>query len=262
MQIELNGRNALVGGASGGLGLGIAKQLADCGASICLMARNEEKLNRALLELDTSKGQQHSYLLTNFNQHDEHVERLEAFFQQHRIDILINNSNGPSAGGVLNKSMKDYQEAFDLLFQNIVFTTNLALEHMRRQQWGRIINVSSLTTKQPQDNLVLSNTMRVALISWAKSLSRAVAEQGITVNSILTGYFSTDRLTSLMEGQATAEGVSLSTVQDKRIEQIPAKRLGKPEEYGQLAAFLASEYAAYLTGASIPLDGGLSDTVL
>ena len=80
MQIELNGRNALVGGASGGLGLGIAKQLADCGASICLMARNEEKLNRALLELDTSKGQQHSYLLTNFNQHDEHVERLEAFF--------------------------------------------------------------------------------------------------------------------------------------------------------------------------------------
>src|SRR5690606_32026777 len=130
MQIELTGRYALVGGASGGLGLGIAKQLADCGASVCLMARNEDKLNRALQELNTSHGQQHSYLLTNFNQHDEHVKRLETFFQQQKIDILINNSNGPSAGGVLDKSMKDYQEAFDLLFQNIVFTTNLALEHM------------------------------------------------------------------------------------------------------------------------------------
>lgn len=261
MQIKLNDHHALVGGATSGIGLGIAKQLAQCGASVYLMARNEEKLKRAVAELDQSQGQKHSYLLTDFNQHNDHLERIKSFFSEHRIDILVNNSNGPAAGGVLDKSVSDYQEAFDLLFQNMVFTTNLALEYMRQQQWGRIINVSSLTTKNPQDNLVLSNTMRVALVSWAKSLSRTVAEQGITVNSILTGYFSTDRLTSLSEGQARAEGVSVESIQERRIQGIPAKRLGEPKEYGHLAAFLASDYAEYLTGASIPLDGGLSDSL-
>jgi len=115
--------------------------------------------------------------------------------------------------------------------------------------------------KEPQDSLVLSNTMRVALVSWSKSLSKAVAADGITVNSILTGYFATDRLYDLMNNQAKNEGVSLETIEKRRIESMPIKRLGKPEEYGYLAAFLASSYASFLTGASIPLDGGLSNVV-
>ena len=173
MNIKLNGRTALVGGASKGIGLGIAQSLADCGASVFLMARSEAKLAQAIATLSVSQGQKHDYLVTDFNDHGEHRQRVESFFDRHRIDILVNNSQGPEAGDVLEKSTSDYQSAFDLLFQNHILTANLALKHMQEQQWGRIINVSSLTTKQPQDHLVLSNTMRLALISWAKSLSKA-----------------------------------------------------------------------------------------
>lgn len=261
MEIRLKGRRALVGGASSGIGLGIAKQLAACGASVWLMARNEEKLAAALEQLDCNQNQQHGYVVTDFAMLDHHLAKMETFFKEQPIDILINNTNGPPAGGVLEKTLGDYQEAFDLLYQNHVYTTRLALIHMRQQGWGRIINVSSLTTKKPQDNLVLSNSMRIALLSWAKSLANTVADQGITVNSILTGYFSTERLNSLMRGQAEAEGISVDRVQERRLAEIPAKRLGVPEEYGHLSAFLASEYSAYLTGAAIPLDGGLSDAV-
>ena len=262
MNIKLNGRNALVGGASNGIGLGIAQSLADCGASVFLMARSESKLAQAIATLNSSQGQKHDYLVTDFNDHRKHRQRVESFFDRHRVDILVNNSQGPAAGNVLEKSTSDYQNAFDLLFQNHVLTTNLALKHMQEQQWGRIINVSSLTTKQPQDHLVLSNTMRLALISWAKSLSKAVAGQGVTVNSILTGYFETERLESLMQGQADSVGVPLTQIKAQRLQEIPAGRLGQPLEYGYLASFLASDYAAYLNGAAIPLDGGLADVVL
>src|SRR5690606_16665272 len=123
------------------------------------------------------------------------------FFKEHTIDILINNTNGPAGGDIASKSEEDYLVAFNLLFQNAVFASNLALAHMKNQGYGRIINVSSLTVKEPQDSLILSNTMRIALVSWSKSLANSVASDGITVNSIMTGYFSTDRLYSLMETQ-------------------------------------------------------------
>ncbi len=118
-----------------------------------------------------------------------------------------------------------------------------------------------MTVKEPQDSLVLSNTMRTALVSWSKSLSNAVAPEGITVNSIMTGYFDTDRLNSLMTMQAEREGISFEVVKAKRIDSVPTKRLGDPKEYGYLACFLASEYASFLTGAAIPLDGGIAKTI-
>jgi 3-oxoacyl-[acyl-carrier protein] reductase len=118
-----------------------------------------------------------------------------------------------------------------------------------------------MTVKEPQDSLVLSNTMRTALVSWSKSLANEVAKDNVTVNNVLTGYFETDRLISLMEGQAEKEGKTFEQVQDARVNSVPVKRLGKPEEYGYLVAFLASEYASFLTGASIPLDGGIAKTL-
>ncbi|MGJ1204822.1 SDR family oxidoreductase [Sphingobacterium lactis] len=261
MQIDLKGKTALVGGASGGIGRAIAMELAACGASVVLMARNADKLEAARQDLPAGDGQKHEILVSDFADHEKHLETMAEFFRNHTIDILINNSNGPTAGDVLSKTLKDYQSAFDLLFQNNVRTTELALKGMREKGYGRIINVSSLTVKEPQDALVLSNTMRVALVSWSTSLAKAVAAEGITVNSILTGYFATDRLYSLMENQAKSSGVSLEEIERKRIASIPVKRLGNPEEYGYLAAFLASPYAGFLTGASIPLDGGLSSTL-
>lgn len=261
MQIDLTGKRALVGGATAGIGKAIALVLAECGAQVYLMARNKQKLAVTLQELNTDSGQSHGIIVTDFMDFENHKVILNDFFSNHKIDILINNTNGPSGGGIESKSENDYLDAFNLLFQNAVFTTNLALEHMKKEGFGRIINVSSLTVKEPQDTLVLSNSMRIALVSWCKSLSNAVAADGITVNSILTGYFATDRLYSLMDNQAKNQGIPVSAVEKSRIQSIPAKRLGNPQEYGYLAAFLASPFAAYLNGASIPLDGGLSKLV-
>jgi len=261
MNIQLIGKKALVGGSSSGIGKAIAIELAKCGASIVLMARSEDKLKEVVAELDQSLGQSHSYLVTDFNDYEKHKVNLTQFFEESEIDILINNTNGPTAGDVMGMGESDYLGAFNLLFQNAVFTSNLALSHMRRSGYGRIINVSSMTVKEPQDNLVLSNTMRTALVSWSKSLSNAVAKDGITVNSVMTGYFDTDRLNSLMHIQAGREDVSFEKIKAKRVDSVPMKRLGQPKEYGYLVAFIASEYASFLTGASIPLDGGIAKTI-
>lgn len=262
MNIKLNGKNALVGGSTKGLGLAIAKQLAECGANVTLMARNEDELKIRLTELSTADHQKHEYLVVDFNDFEAAKTSISQFFENHNIDILVNNTNGPKPGTVLEKSLSDYQEAFNLLFQIHNHTTQLALPNMIKNKWGRIINVSSSSVKEPINNLGLSNTIRTALVSWSKSLSQNIAQHNITVNSILTGTFDTERIHQLNKSQAEKEGISEQVVLQKRIDAIPAKRLGKPEEYGYLAAFLASDYAAYLTGATIPLDGGNMKSIL
>ncbi|MGJ1268087.1 SDR family oxidoreductase [Sphingobacterium spiritivorum] len=262
MKISLIGKTAMVGGSTSGIGKAIAIALAECGASVILVARNEEKLKAVQDILDTSQGQQHDHLVVDFSLFEQAKERIAAFFLNKKVDILVNNTNGPSAGGIKEKAAEDYQQAFDLLFQYTVYTTLQALPHMETNQFGRIINVSSMTVKEPQDTLVLSNTMRTALVSWSKSLSRAVAAHQITVNTVLTGYFDTDRLNSLMEIQAGKMQLSFEEVKAKRVDAIPMKRLGKPEEYASLVAFLASDHAAYLTGTAIQLDGGLMTGML
>lgn len=258
MKVDLTNKKALVGGASAGIGFAIAQVLAEAGANVVLMSRSEERLQKALAQLDSTKGQKHSYLVTDFSDFASHKEKVREFFTNSSVDILVNNTQGPTPGTVLEKSENDYQQAFDLLFQNTVFTSHLALEGMKQQGFGRIINVGSMTVKEPNESLVLSNTMRTAMVSWAKSLSEKVAEHGITVNTVLTGLFDTDRLKSLMSSQADVAGTSLGDIRQKRMDAIPVKRLGRPEEYGYLVAFIASEYASFLNGTAIPLDGGAS----
>lgn len=261
MKINLEGRKALVGGGTSGLGKGIALQLAECGATVTLMARNEKKMEELLHELPREKGQNHDYLLVDFTDFEDFQDRIRAYFDGKTIDILVNNTQGPNAGPASDKSVDDYQQAFDLLFKTYCSTTLLALEGMKRQQSGRIINVSSLSVKEPMANMALSNTLRAAVINWAKTLSEEVAPQGITINNILTGSFDTERLESLHSQQAEQKGITLEELQKQAQEKIPAKRLGKPKEYGYLAAFLASDYAAYITGTSIPIDGGASKSL-
>ncbi|TDS12257.1 SDR family oxidoreductase [Sphingobacterium paludis] len=258
MHISLIGKKVLVGGATAGIGKGIATVLASCGADVILMARNEDKLQAVVKELDTSEGQHHRYLLTDFNDYEAHKSTMKDFFAKEQVDILINNTNGPVAGNIFSKGEHDYQQAFDLLFQNAVWTTTLAIPHMRKQHFGRVINVSSMTVKEPSAELVLSNTMRTALASWSKSLASEVAKDNITVNTILTGFFDTDRLQSLMQMQADKRSVPFSDIKEARLSAIPMGRLGKAEEYGNLVAFLASDYSSFLTGTAIPLDGGAS----
>lgn len=263
MDISLVNRRALVGASSQGIGLAIATELALSGASVTLMARNEDKLKELQSSLPlVAETQQHAYLVVDFSDFDSYRNAITLFFENHRIDILVNNTNGPAPGTALEKNISDYQQAFNQLFQTVVLTTELALPHMMKQGFGRIINVTSSTVKEPSQTLVLSNTMRTALVSWAKTLSVQVAAAGVTVNNVLTGLFETQRLLGLMEREASERNISFEDVKKERIARVPVKRLGDPKEYGYLVTFLASDKASYLTGTSIQLDGGVMSSLL
>lgn len=261
MNIQLFSKNALVGAATQGIGAGIALELAKCGANVTIMARNEEKLKHMTASLPVIHAdQKHQYLVADFSDFEAYKKVISDYFTHHSIDILVNNTNGPEPGLALEKEVDDYQKAFDLLFKTVCETTLLALPHMIRQKHGRIINVSSLSVKEPIGNLALSNSIRSAVIAWAKTLSIEVAQHQVTINNILTGYFDTERIQNLIRHESQQTGKSEEEIRRGRENKIPMKRLGKTEEYGQLAAFLASEYSSYLTGTSIPLDGGLNNT--
>lgn len=257
MNISLKGKKALIGGSSRGIGKAIAEQLAESGASITLMARSEDKMKAIVKNLATDKGQKHQYLKIDFTNFEAYKAIIFDYFKDNHVDILVNNTQGPEAGGALEKKVEDYQSAFDLLFKSVVFTTELALDHMQKSGWGRIINVASISVKEPLNYLALSNTIRAAVVTWGKGLATDVAKDGITVNSVLTGYFDTERIKQLNAKKAEKMGVSETEVRSTMENSVPTKRIGKPEEYGYLVAFLASEKAAYINGINIPIDGGL-----
>lgn len=257
MNISLKNKKALVGGSSGGIGKAIAQQLAESGASVTLMSHSEGKLQKIIAELPTDQGQQHQYLVVDFNDFNGYQKIISNYFETNSIDILVNNTQGPSAGSALEKKVVDYQEAFDLLFKIVVFTTELALRHMMQNSWGRIINVASVSVKEPLSYLVLSNTIRAAVVTWAKSLATDVGKHNITVNNVLTGYFDTDRIAQLNAKKAEQMGIEQHEVRKEMESKVPVQRIGDPKEYGNLAAFLASDKAAYITGTNIPIDGGL-----
>jgi len=259
MKIDLSQKNALVGASSKGIGLAIARQLADCGASVTLMARDEEQLRKLVENLPlTSRNQVHSYLKVDFSDYEGFDANISNFFNEHKVDILVNNTNGPIAGKAGDLDAAHYQQAFDLLFKTVCRTTLLALPHMRAQKHGRIINVSSISVSGPVPNLALSNSIRSATAAWAKTLSVEVAADNITVNNILTGFFYTERLRYLIEKEADQTGQSLEQIKSQRESLIPMGRFGDPREYAHLVAFLASDYAGYISGANIPIDGGFS----
>ena len=255
MKIDLTGKKALVGGSSKGIGLGIATELANSGASVCLMARNESRLKEIVNQLPDSNN--HSYLVVDFSKFEDFKIKIEEYVKNNQVDILINNTQGPPAGNSLSKNIDSYQEAFDLLFKSVVHTTSLVIPGMQKNKWGRIINVTSVSGKEPLNYLVLSNSIRSAVVAWAKSLSVDLGPDGITVNSILTGYFDTERIKELNKEKSKSLNISEAEVLDKMKSLVPASRLGRPEEYGYLVSFLSSDNAAYINGASIPIDGGL-----
>ncbi|MBT8205032.1 MAG: SDR family NAD(P)-dependent oxidoreductase, partial [Eudoraea sp.] len=245
MLISLKGKKALVGGSSRGIGRAVARQLAASGASVTLMARNEARLKKEVSELPTDLGQQHEYLVVDFTDFEVYKEKIAQYFEEHTVDILINNTQGPKAAGSLELSIEDYQEAFDTLFKSVVYTTQLALKHMLAQRWGRIVNVASVSVREPLSYLALSNTIRASVVTWAKTLAGDVAAHQVTVNNILTGYFDTERISELNIKKAEQLGIKPEEVRANMEAQVPMKRIGRPDEYGALVAFLASDKAAY-----------------
>ena len=257
MEIDLTGKFALVGGSTDGIGKAIATRLAASGASVCIMARNKSKLEKVANELDRSRNQKHKFLEVDFSNYNLFSKSIKYFFETNHIDILVNNTQGPEGGSALEKSIDDYQSAFDLLFKCAVKTSLLALTNMREKKWGRIINVASVSVKEPLDYLVLSNSLRSALVTWSKTLSVDIAKFNITINNVLTGYFNTERLKQLNSKKAEKLGINISKIEDKIKDTIPMKRFGNPEEYANLVCFLASDKSDYITGINIPIDGGL-----
>ena len=246
-----------MGGSSKGIGRAVAEQLASSGARVTVAARSRERLEELVSRLNEATGLTHDYIVVDYTDPEACQEAIGRYIRRNPVDILVNNTQGPPAGTSLEKSVSDYQQAFDLLFKTAVFTTARALPHMQAQRWGRIVNVASVSVREPLGYLALSNSIRAAVVSWGKTLAGDVGPFGITVNSVLTGYFNTERLQQLNDKKAENMGVSPEQVMEKMISQVPAGRLGRPQEYGWLVAFLASDQAAYLTGTAIPLDGGL-----
>ncbi|MGA2296141.1 MAG: SDR family oxidoreductase [FCB group bacterium] len=256
MNIRLDGKNALVCGCSQGIGKAIAIQFAEMGANVILTARNSSMLNEVLNQLKKIPGQEHLAVPADFSHPEKAISIINEFINNKTIHILINNSGGPAPGPIHTAEPESFFNAFNQhLIMNQLLIKKI-LPGMKKENFGRIINIISISVKQPVDNLGVSNTIRGAMSSWSKTLSKEVAQYGITVNNILPGYTMTSRLNSLMENNAANSGKSVEKIASEIISNIPAGRLALPEEPAYLAGFLASDYASYITGVNIPVDGG------
>lgn len=257
MNISLKNKNALVCGASQGLGKAIAIELSELGASVTIVARNESKLKNVIEELKNDGNQKHKYVAVDFSEPEKlRKEITEYVLKNSPVHILVNNSGGPPAGEITKADSSEFEETFSRhLICNHILVQAL-LEGMKKEKYGRIINVISVSVKQPIDNLGVSNTIRGAVASWAKTLANEVGKYGITVNNVLPGATKTERLYSLIKGKADRENKTVNEIEKEMIKEIPAGRFGEPQELAYAAAFLASPSAAYINGISLAVDGG------
>lgn len=256
MELSLEGKVALVNGASAGLGLASAVELAQLGATVILMARNEEKLQKALEQLPKPNFQHHRIAVADMNQLETVSVAVEKILSEQPVHILVNNTGGPAAGPVHTAELSAFESAFrQHLLGNHLLATSV-LPGMKAAGYGRIINIISTSVKVPLKGLGVSNTIRGAVGNWSKTLATEVAAWGITVNNVLPGATETERLSSIIDGKAARTGAEVDHVRDEMIAEIPAARFGKPLEVGAAVAFLASPAAAYINGINVPVDGG------
>jgi 3-oxoacyl-[acyl-carrier protein] reductase len=248
VKLGLENRVALVMGASRGIGRAIAAALAREGAYVVVTSRSDEKLEEATNEI----GARAAPFIADTNDLDRLARlpgEVEEALRLGPIEILVLNTGGPPFGGALDHELDDWESAYRSLVLAPRVLAGAVVPRMRERGWGRIVNVGSSSTREPIPGLNLSNAHRMAAVGFLKTLSREVAGDGITVNTVATGRFATERL-------ADASG-SLEGAEEGARQEVPAARLGRPEEYGDLVAFLCSERAAYITGTVIPIDGGL-----
>jgi 3-oxoacyl-[acyl-carrier protein] reductase len=257
MNIDLKGKTALVCGSTQGLGYASAVELALLGAQVILMARNIDKLKQAVQTLDNSKGQIHSYLLADFSDPAKVKSSIESFIKTGQTaHILVNNTGGPAAGTVLSSPPEDFIQAFNShLICNHILVQAL-VPGMKEAGFGRIINIISTSVKQPIPGLGVSNTIRAAVANWSKTLATELGPFGITVNNVLPGFTKTVRADYVIEKKVLESGKTSDEVMADLVKEIPAGRIGNPEEFGAAVAFLATPAAAYINGINLPVDGG------
>ncbi len=256
MNLDLKGKRALVCGSTQGIGWASAVELAKLGAHVTLMARSEEKLQTQLGMLENNGSQQHAYLVADFEHSGQVKEVIEKYTAQTTVHILVNNTGGPAAGLAVHAKQEEFVEAFSnhLLCNHILMQA--CVEGMKREKFGRIINIISTSVKIPLRNLGVSNTIRGAVANWAKTLSVELAPFSITVNNVLPGATMTGRLEAIINNQASKSGKSFEESKEEMVKEIPAGRIGEASEVAAAVAFLASPAASYINGINLPVDGG------
>ena len=261
LSFDLAGKTALVGGSTQGIGLASAQAMASMGARCILISRSEEKLKAAINTLPIKNGVQHRYLVANYTIPEQVKEVLSTFLENDSIDILINNTGGPASGLIINAKPEEFMQAFQQhLICNHLLTT-LVVEGMKKQGYGRIINVISTSVKIPLKELGVSNTIRAAVAGWAKTMANELGQYGITVNNVLPGFTTTERLATILRFKAEKTGKTIQEIEKEMLEEVPLRRFGKPEEIAAMVAFLATPAASYINGTSIPVDGGRTGSI-
>jgi len=260
MNTSLNSRRALVCGSTQGIGRAAAIELASLGASITLLARDESRLRAVAAELPASPTQSHNFIAADFSNPDSVAAAIKPD-PARPYHILINNTGGPPGGPASEAAPDAYLAAFKMhILCNQVLVQAL-IPGMKQAQYGRIINIISTSVKAPIPNLGVSNTIRGAVASWAKTLAGELAPFGITVNNILPGFTDTARLTALLKARAEKTGKPYQQILDEALASIPAGRLGRPEETAAAIAFLATPAASYINGINLPVDGGRTQSL-
>ena len=257
MKLGLERRVALVAASSRGLGHATAAELAAEGASVIMCARGGDALTQAAEQIAAATGARIVAVAGDLSEPGD-VQRIVAtgVAALGPVDILVTNTGGPPAGAFEAHDRAAWREAVRQNLDSVLELTRAVLSGMKARRWGRIINVTSIAVKQPVDNLILSNSVRAAVTGFARTLANEVAPFGVTVNNVLPGYTETERVVELAGRIASAKGITPEEARAEWERQIPMGRIGEPREFAALVAFLASERASYITGTSIPVDGG------
>jgi 3-oxoacyl-[acyl-carrier protein] reductase len=257
VDLGLKGRAAAVAAASRGLGRATARALAAEGASVALCGRDEGRLREAAETIARETGARTLAVVADVASPAEcraFVDRAAGAFG--RLDILVTNTGGPRPGSFEAATDQEWETAYRVTLANVVHLVRAALPHMRKNRWGRVVNVASLSARQPVEGLVLSNTFRPAIVGLAKTLSNELARDGILVNTVCPGYTRTDRLDEVAQARARATGTTPEAVIEALGQGVPLGRIAEPDEFAAVVAFLCSERASYVTGQTLAVDGG------
>ncbi len=262
MNLSLKDKHALVCGSTQGIGKAVAIELAQMECNVTLVARNETSLQQTIKELSNNGKQKHDYITADFNFPDQLKEKVEKYIKENAaIHILVNNTGGPKGGPIITSETDEFIKTFNahLVCNHILMQA--CLEGMKKEKYGRIINIISTSVKQPLKNLGVSNTIRAAVANWSKTLANEVGRFGITVNNVLPGATNTERLKQIITDKSAKTGKSFDEISKEMLNEIPAGRFGEAEEIANAVAFLASPAAAYVNGINLPVDGGRTNNL-
>jgi len=262
MERDLIGKVALIGGASKGLGFSCAEALAKMGADLVLVSRNQESLNQAVIKL-----QKYGVAILTVSDDLSNKEAncklvAKAINRFGKIDILVNNSGGPKAGKFDSLTDEEYEGAFQSVLMYVIRLIKAVVPYMKKNEWGRIINIASLSVKEPAETLVLSNVYRAGVVAFAKSISKELIQSNITINNVCPGAFKTDRAIELINNAAQAANKSPQEIEEENVKKLPLGRYQNPDELGSYVAYLCTKAASGITGTTLQIDGGISNSLL